>query len=82
MGAPGINGQIATLEVGFGGNVRRGIAGETRVAGTGFTLGTRASVFFVSLRMEKHRKITAYLLVARIQASLRRGADNDPIFIF
>ncbi|GJK63605.1 hypothetical protein NUBL17187_07940 [Klebsiella michiganensis] len=64
------------------GDVSGGIAGKAGVAGAGLALGARQRILFAALRMQEHGKITAYLLVARVEKLLRRGANHDPIFVF
>ena len=77
-----INGQIATLKIIFQRDIRCGIASKTGVTGTGFPFGTCQRILFMRLRMQKHRKIAAYLLVARVEHLLWRTADHHPISVF
>ncbi len=62
------------------GNVRRGITGG-RVAG-GFTLSTRQRVFVRVCGWRNTGENHGLPAGSRIKHLLRRGADNDPIFIF
>ena len=57
-------------------------ASKTGVTGTGFPFGTCQRILFMRLRMQKHRKIAAYLLVARVEHLLWRTADHHPISVF
>ncbi len=77
-----VDSQVATLKIVLQRDIRCGVAGEPGITRTRFTFGTRQRILFPGLRMEKHGKIAAYLLVARVKHLLRRGADNNPIFIF
>ena len=77
-----INGQIATLKIIFQRDIRCGIAGKTGVTGAGFPFGTCQRILFMRLRMQKHRKIAAYLLVASVEHLLWRTADHYPISVF
>ena len=78
----GVNGEIAAQQILLQRHIRRGVAGETRIAGAGFPFGTRQSVLFAAFRMKKHGKIAAYLLVARVEHLFRGGANDNPVFIF
>ena len=77
-----INGQIAPLKIIFQRDIRCGIAGKTGVTGTGFPFGTCQRILFMRLRMQKNRKIAAYLLVARVEHLLWRTTDYHPISVF
>ncbi len=77
-----VDGQVATLKIGLQRYIWRGVAGEPSIPRAGFTFGTRQRILIPSLRMQKHGKIAAYLLVARVEHLLRCGTDNNPIFIF
>ncbi len=78
----GVNGEIAAQQILLQRYIRRGVAGESRIAGTGFPLGTRQGVLFPAFRVQKHGKIATYLLVARVEHLFRGGAHHHPVFIF
>ena len=77
-----IDRQIAAQQILLQRDVRGGIAGETGIARTRFTLGTRQRILFPAFRVQKYGEIAAYLLVARLKQLLRRGANHDPISVF
>ena len=77
-----VDGEIATQEILLQRDVRCGIAGEAGITRTGFPFGTRQGVLLTALRMQKHGKIAAYLLVARVKHLFRCGSHHHPVFIF
>ena len=77
----GIDGEIATRQIFFQRDIGCRMAAETMIAMTGFTFRTRQCIFFMRLRMQKHRKVFADRLIPCCNHLLWGPADDNVVSV-
>ena len=77
----GVDAEVAPRQILLQRDIGRGVESKAGIAFGGFALGARQRVFFVALRMQKHRKIFAHRPIARREHGIGIGAHHHPIAI-
>ena len=75
----GIDGQIAACQIFLEGDFGTEVDGESAITGCHLALEPRQCMFFLSVGMQKHRKVAPDFAVIPAQQLLARPTDDDPV---